>query len=332
MESNNRRTFLELWLVKMKSKKFEQVSPSIFGLRHLLDKVWRNKATGEVQLKAAAEAMRINIDFIDGDKLESQLARLDYQNMESENVETKKFRPTPILMDGTEAEPVESQFGPDKARTVFLWREHYYPLFRKGTFPNLRKIPKHHHVGAQVSTPPLSSNSETRTNNEDGATIANVLEKITMHQNGIAESILKGRTKPPPSLSKPISQPNKPPPQPLHDKPPPKGVRPGKEHWDPYHNSLILYTGKKVPWLEELPPQPFVNGGQKDVVSPVEHTGMNGWAAFSLGAVVATLTAAVGAVGWRIWKRPSVKTGNEKRARDVNYYSDDEELNIRAKW
>ena len=268
-------------------------------------------ATGQLQLKAAAEAMRINIDFIDGDKLERELEKAGSDNVEKDILNILRFDPTPILMEG-EAEPVESRFGPDKAVTIFLWREHYYPMFPRGTFPYLRRMPGHH-IGAQVASPSHSTYSDTRTSDGVETTIGDVLDKITMHQDNIAEYLENRKSK---STSPPLHSPST-----------TKGVRPGKEHWDPHHNSPVFYTGKTAPPLEELPPKPVENGAP-----PVETTGINGWTALGLGAVVATLTAVAGAIGWKRSKRPSKKGRIEKRARNVKYCSDDDGFQVHAEW
>jgi hypothetical protein len=73
---------------------------------------------------------------------------------------------------------------------------------------------------------------------------------------------------------------------------------------------------------------------EKGVNSMVEQTGMNGWMALGLGAVVATLVAVGGALGLNFWRRRAQSASqNERKARDVNYYSDgDDEFDVRAKW
>ena len=290
--------------------------------------------TGQLQLKAAAEAYRVNIDFVDGDKLQRELEKPDGGNGLKDKVETSRFGPTPIVTYG-EAEPVEPRFGPDKATTLFLWKEHYYPLFPKGSVPNLRRIPNHH-PGAQVASPssepspPLSSGSDTRINDDTGPpTIGKILDTITKHQASLSEPRPKGKSEPPPAQGKTES-----PSEPSSKLPTTNGVRPGKEHWDPYHDSLVLYKGKSEPRLEELPPQPFKSEMEKGVNSMVEQTGMNGWVALGLGAVIATLVTVGGALGFNFWRRRAQSPArNERRARDVNYYSDgDDEFDVRAKW
>jgi len=295
-----------------------------------------NMKTGELQLKAAAESRKVNIDFIDGDKLQRELEKPDGGNGRKDKVETLRFEPTPMLTHG-EADPVESRFGPNEAVTLFLWKEHYYPLFRKGSFPNMRKIPSPH-PGLQVAqvaspstepSPPLSSGSDTRINDDAGPPkISKVLETIAKHQAALSEPRPKRKSKPLPEQPK-----NQPPSEAPSKLPTTNGVRPVKEHWDPYHDSLVLYKGKTEPQLEELPPQPFKSGVEKGVTSPVEQTGMNGWVAMGLGAVVATLVTVAGALGLKFWRRNQSPPRNERRARDVNYYSDgDDEFDGRAKW
>jgi len=290
--------------------------------------------TGQLQLKAAAEAFRVNIDFVDGDKLQRDLEKPDGGNVLKDKVETWRFGPTPLLTDG-EAEPVEPRFGPDKATTLFLWKDHYYPLFPKGSLPNFRRIPNHP-PEAQVASPssepapPLSSGSDTRINDDAGLpTIGKMLDTITKHQASLSEPRPKGKSEPPPAQGK-----TKSPSEPSSKLPTTNGVRPSKEHWDPYHDSLVLYKGKSETRLEELPPQPFKNDMEKGVNSMVEQTGMNGWMALGLGAVVATLVAVGGALGLNFWRRRAQSASqNERKARDVNYYSDgDDEFDVRAKW
>jgi hypothetical protein len=289
--------------------------------------------TGELQLKAAAESMKVNIDFMDGDKLQRELEKSD-DDMRAK-VETLRFGPTPILTHGKVHETVESRFGPDKATTLFLWKEHYYPLFTRGALPDLRNIPSHH-VGAQVpspssepSRPPLSSGSDTRINDDAGPPkIGKVLETITKHQAGLSESRPKRKTEPSPKKEKieRLSQPSS-------KLPTMTGVRPDKEHWDPYHDSLVLYKGKTDPNIEELPPKPLKSGMEKGVNPPIEQTGMNGWVAMGLGAVVATLVTVAGALGLKFWRGAQSPARNERRVRDVNYYSDgNDEFDVREKW
>src|ERR1700685_1315063 len=90
----------------LRSRKLQKVSSSTVGLRHLLDGAWKSMETGALQLKAAAEAYRVNIDFVDGDKLQRELEKPDGGNVLKDKVETSRFGPTPLLSSG-EAEPVE---------------------------------------------------------------------------------------------------------------------------------------------------------------------------------------------------------------------------------
>jgi len=316
----------------LRSRTSKEVGSSTIELRNLLDGDWRDMKTGELQLRAATEALKVNIDFMDGDKLQRVLEKSD-RNMKAK-VEFLRFGPTPILTNGKTHEPVESRFGRDKATTLFLWKEHYYPLFPKGRFPNLRNIPGHH-AGAQVQSPssepsrPISSGSDTRVNDDSGPPkIDKVLETITKHQASLAEPRPKRKSKPSPEKGK-----TKNPSQPSSKEPTTTRVRPDKEHWDPYHDSLVLYKGKAEHNLKELPPKPFKSGLEKGVNLPVEQTGMNGWVAMGLGAVVATVMTVGGALGLKLWRAAQSPAGNERRARDINCYSDsDDEFDVRAKW
>ena len=278
------------------------------------DGAWRNTRTGEIALRAAAEALKMNIDLIDGDKLERELEKFGNEELSTDKdnpnreklseykVETLRFRPTPILASG-EAEPVESRFGPEKAATVFLWKDHYYPLVPKGIFPNLRRI-SNHYVELQVSSPPLSSSSETRINGREGANkIEKILQKVTMHQADISESLGTAKHDLTPVTSR---------------------IRPYEKNWSPEHYNSVLQKEKSQSHLEDLPSQPFKSGPGTVVDRPVEQKGINGWAAFGLGAGLATTVAAGLISAWRWLARRPTPRRNERVARDINYYSDDE--------
>lgn len=90
----------------------------------IIDGEWLDEHLGEPQLKGFAEALRMKIRVYDA------------RDLDAAPIE---FRPEPEYFEDpyqSNSERVRLKKGSKPTAKLLLYREHYYPLFRKGKFPN----------------------------------------------------------------------------------------------------------------------------------------------------------------------------------------------------
>ena len=99
----------------------------------IIDREWLDRDIGEPQVKGLAEVLRVNIEVIDASKLD------DEPHLYSARPEVSSPRTGgTVLVETRSKEPSR----------LLLYREHYYPLFPKGKYPNRRPMPGKDNFGS----------------------------------------------------------------------------------------------------------------------------------------------------------------------------------------